>query len=932
MGFFVIRSVWQRWLTQRKLVWRRLGRRLIGFWMLVGLTVSWLLSCSLGTLAQDLPSEIVQSEVVQSEIVQPNGQALVQQGVDDYEQGRFSAAIRQWQQASEVFSQQGNGLAQAYVSNNLAQAYQQLAQWEAAQAALNESLAQLNGFAFNQLEDGPAQADYWEIWAKVLNTQGQLQWHQNQPDQALASWRQAGVYYQRAGAPSGAILAQLNQAQALQDLGLNGQALQLLQQTYQAAQSLDPTLKATSLRQLGIAFRQVGALLRSQQSLEESLATAVEPGPTLLEMGNTARALSHRAAATGQFKPAQAYGEETLGRYQSAAEQADSDLLWVQAQLNQLSYLIETGRFAETHRLWPALSEPLSALPLSRSALFGQLSYAHSLTCLAQPVAALVTTDCIRQEWLEDPAVQRGDGFAMPASASPFFEEIAQRLAAATQQAQQLRDIRLESYAVGQLGHLYELNQQWSEAEALTQKALSLIEGQQLPDITYRWEWQLGRIYRATGQPQALTTAAYGRAITALKGVRDDLLRVDAQVQFSFRDNVEPVYREFLEILLDPAANTAADPDTLKMAIQTLDALQLTELENFLGCNLSRLVKISETNFDPTAAKIYPIILKDRLMVIYDIPGQPLAQVETPVSQTDLETTVQALRQNLTLPGKTPAVLTHATQLYDWLMAPLDPVLAEQPQIQTLVFVPDGLLRNIPVGVLYDGERYLIERDYAIAVAPQIDLFQPSPSAELNIFRGGVDLPQEIRGTDFPVIEQVQEELDQIPTAFTSAPPLLNDAFTKSNIEAQLQTADFSAIHWKTHGVFSSDPSGTYLVAYQDSITANELNTLLQTLSQGDPLELMVLSACATAQGDRRAVLGLAGVAVRAGARSTLSTLWRADDDATTRLMSRFYAALLEPDMTKAKALQQAQLGLLREEGYPAPYYWGTYLLVGNWL
>ncbi|MEO1404666.1 MAG: CHAT domain-containing protein, partial [Cyanobacteria bacterium J06635_1] len=132
--------------------------------------------------------------------------------------------------------------------------------------------------------------------------------------------------------------------------------------------------------------------------------------------------------------------------------------------------------------------------------------------------------------------------------------------------------------------------------------------------------------------------------------------------------------------------------------------------------------------------------------------------------------------------------------------------------------------------------------------------------------------------------------------------------------------------------VFSSDPSGTYLVAYQDSITANELNTLLQTLGQRDPLELMVLSACATAQGDRRAVLGLAGVAVRAGARSTLSTLWRADDDATTRLMTRFYAALLEPDMTKAKALQQAQLGLLREEGYPAPYFWGTYLLVGNWL
>ena len=101
-------------------------------------------------------------------------------------------------------------------------------------------------------------------------------------------------------------------------------------------------------------------------------------------------------------------------------------------------------------------------------------------------------------------------------------------------------------------------------------------------------------------------------------------------------------------------------------------------------------------------------------------------------------------------------------------------------------------------------------------------------------------------------------------------------------------------IHWKTHGVFSSDPEQTFLVTHEGSIKARDLNNLINTGSQGgiEPIELLVLSACETAQGDNRAVLGLAGIAVRTGARSTVSTLWRADDFANTELMKRFYQEL----------------------------------------
>jgi CHAT domain-containing protein len=112
------------------------------------------------------------------------------------------------------------------------------------------------------------------------------------------------------------------------------------------------------------------------------------------------------------------------------------------------------------------------------------------------------------------------------------------------------------------------------------------------------------------------------------------------------------------------------------------------------------------------------------------------------------------------------------------------------------------------------------------------------------------------------------------------------------------------------------------------------LNSLMQTGSSSGvrPLELLVLSACETAQGDDRAVLGLAGIAVRTGARSVLSTLWVAQDAPNTEFMVRFYEELSKPGMTKVQAVRQAQVALLKEYGYTAPYIWATYVLVGNWL
>ena len=99
-----------------------------------------------------------------------------------------------------------------------------------------------------------------------------------------------------------------------------------------------------------------------------------------------------------------------------------------------------------------------------------------------------------------------------------------------------------------------------------------------------------------------------------------------------------------------------------------------------------------------------------------------------------------------------------------------------------------------------------------------------------------------------------------------------------------------------------------------------------------DPLELLTLSACDTAEGDDRAALGLAGVAIKAGARSALATLWEVNDEVSAQLVVDFYKELRDPSVSRVGALRRAQLKLLEDPRYDHPGFWSPFLLINNWL
>jgi CHAT domain-containing protein len=395
---------------------------------------------------------------------------------------------------------------------------------------------------------------------------------------------------------------------------------------------------------------------------------------------------------------------------------------------------------------------------------------------------------------------------------------------------------------------------------------------------------------------------------------------------------VEPVYRQLVQLLLQPQGNSQTSQEDLRKARETIESLQLAELDNFFreACldTQSQIDQVIDQK-DQTAAAIYPFFLSDRLEVILKLPQKPVLHYTTTIAQSQVESTLDALRQNLIEPDTLVEAKSLSQQVYNWLIKPAATDLA-QSNVKTLVFVLDGSLRNIPMAALYDGKQYLVEK-YGIALTPGLQLINPKPLQEerLQVIAAGLSQPRQ----GFSALPNVKLELEEIRAEIPSN-ILLNNEFTSTALQNSINSLPFPVVHLATHGQFSSKAEETFIVAWDKRIYVNELDNLVRNREQNRPdaVELLVLSACETAAGDNRAALGIAGVAVRAGARSTIASLWNLNDESASQLMSKFYQELGNKALTKAEALRRAQLALLQNPKYQRPMFWAPYVLLGNWL
>lgn len=851
-------------------------------------------------------------------LAQITPQELFIQSQTSYESGQYLETVSLLEQAVQGFEQQGNTLQQAIALSNLSLTLQQLGRWDDATTAVNSALSLLN----QQTETASEESSTVQTaLAQTLIIQGQLLRNQGQLNAAYEAWVNSEQIYASLQNIEGVIHSQINQGQVLQDLGFHRRAIDILETATTSLSETEASLtEAIALRSLGDALQRLGNFSDAEVQLLDSLQVAQQLNdPDAIAAAHLSLATLFRATAqrqqllrtsgtAGVGSPEESLSE-AVRQYQQAEQFAIAESLQIQIGINYLSLLVEMNGLTEAQTLWNRLRSFLPLTVVTRENLYQQIDLAKSLIQLRQSAEG------------------------QSSITSPSWLEIANLLASLNRTAEAFQDVRTVSYVLGTLGELYEATGQWQDAQALTQQALQRSQRIDAADVTYRWQWQLGRIQKQQGDRLGAITA-YESAIKTLQDLRSEIVSVDNPDSWlSFRESIEPVHREFVDLLLDPESEpTTEDLDKARAAIESL---QLAELDNYFkeACLDTNSVNIE--TLDPTAAVIYPILLGDRLEVILSIPGQELIHRTTSVSQATVNETALQLRLGLIRDISGIRARIPGRQLYDWMIRPIAQEL-EQHAVETLVFVLDGALRNVPMAVLLDGDTYLIER-YRVALAPGLQLIQSQEerSPEFNILMAGISTIPESSSFfgQFNDLPNVEVELESIRATFPSR-VLLNQEFTADTFRNAINSLPYPVVHLATHGKFSSDLNQTFVLTWNNVINIRQLRSLLEVTDarRRVPIELLVLSACETAQGDDRATLGLAGVAVQAGARSTIGTLWKVDDASTSVLMQAFYQAWSAGAISKAEALRQAQLHLLQGADYRSPYFWAPFVLVGNWL
>ena len=397
------------------------------------------------------------------------------------------------------------------------------------------------------------------------------------------------------------------------------------------------------------------------------------------------------------------------------------------------------------------------------------------------------------------------------------------------------------------------------------------------------------------------------------------------------------------------------------LTVDRIDKLFEDEYEKYFRENLTDQVvtteslqdtlKTIESQSGKSPVVIYARSLPDQLELVLVRPeGPPIGKVVPKANAAALQQTLAEFRQTVSNPIRPKAYLASAQQLYQWLIAPLEPDL-KALGIDTLIFCMDAGLRTIPMAALHDGKQFLVE-NYSIGSSPSVSLTNTSynPVKDAQVLAMGASKFQQLSS-----LPAVPVELDVITQQLWKGKSFLNEGFTLNNLQSQRQP--FQIIHLATHADFQpGDASNSFIQLWDSQLKMNQLR--LMGWNQPPQVELLVLSACRTAVGDLEAELGFGGLAVQAGVKSALASLWYVSDGGTLALMSEFYRQLSQPDVTiKAEALRRAQIAMLRgqlrlEEGelrgpgfrrsiplppelegnqdFSHPYYWAAFTMIGS--
>lgn len=710
--------------------------------------------------------------------------------------------------------------------------------------------------------------------------------------EAIFAWQRAGEIYQKSGNETKFVETLVDRAQAYNSLGQFARAIPLVEK------AIALTKASESEKTLTTAWGVLGnsyflsnnydkAIAAYQKSLD--LAKALNPSYTVTPLNNQVNTWLKRANWYGsQAKLAENEGEEeeqkrflklaSLDRDSAkiAASQAlkvslgSNNLSEVKALLNLLLMSPQNKQYQQQ------AINILTTLPDSRSK-------AYSLIKLAAYQLGTAKVDSLKQASL----------------ISTTFG-----------------DWRTQSFALGELGNFYEQQKDLPVAIENTRAAVLAAQRAMALDSLYRWQWQAGRIYRQQGA-KTKAIEAYTQAIASLQSIRGDIASASKDLQFDVRDEVEPVYRQLISLLLDNEREV-----NVPKALEVAELLKLTELQNFFEdeCLETKNLLNQSSEIQVTdKAIINSLILEDKTYIILQFQNKIIKYYSIALSKLELEDKVKDFRAVLEDFQTGDQYLALCQELYNLLIKPIE-VDLERLKPSELTFINDGILRNIPMATLHNGKHFLIE-SYPISYTLSNSLnSQISNQSQSNIIFGlTVETPS------FPALPNVAIETQAVQNIIKGE-KLLDNKFTESNVERQIRKRDYSIVHIATHGEFRGTINSSSLQAFDNRISLQKLESIFR--GNENFVDLLALSGCQTAAGDSRSTLGIAGLAVRTGVKNVLSSLWYINDADVVVLIEDFYTQIQKAGETKAEALRKAQVKAISDNTPPA--VWSSFILISS--
>ena len=718
--------------------------------------------------------------------------------------------------------------------------------------------------------------------AKFQGNLGVYYWQKGDWHQAIDAWAKEAEIYRQQGLEDAETEVVLKIAQGYISLGQFRLAIFQLKQLLRADNN--PAITAQIWEKLGNAYSRMSKLdeaflayKRSQES-EESLST----------LNNFVRLLQ-KQVLYAELQSNSSSKDEENQRYLQKAREYNSLARDYAKQALSLSQDQQSSSAVRALIEWYKLSPTqLSVEELNRGRrLLANLDSSRTKVFLAINWAKLDETQV--EYWLlqaVDVAQNIGDEFA-------------------------------ESYALLELGLLAEKSGNFPQALEYANYAQLKAQSQSAYRSLYESKWLAGRIYRSIGKKEA-AILSFRDAVAALDAFNQGLTTISVERRIDFSLKIEPIYRGLLELLLDD--NLDLSEANLQEALLVSSKLRLAQLQNYFGDNCFDIKgSIKSTLTSQNAVSVNSIILEDRTYFILQVPDGTLHYSKSELGKSEINKLATDWYESI----KDESNWQYgrkAIDLYNIIIRPFEQKLAATNPT-TVIFIHDGVLRNIPMAALYDGDKFLIEK-WAVVSSLSLEFKEKAEREQVSkVAAFGLGVARE----GWSALEGVSEEVESV-IDIMGGKKFLDKNFTVANFAEQLNQKNYSVLHLASHAYFGGIVENSSILAYDRPISALDLNNYLS--QSNSAIVLLVLSACETALGSDYSILGLSGIALRSGVDSVLGTLWEVQDDSQVPLIEDFYSKIREPNFNRASALQQIQIEQIQLQYHPSK--WAALNLIGE--